>query len=139
MKRIILLFSLFTLMSIISSCGSADIDYTLIKPDYQEAVSTGIENYYFLKQRESDACNHDYKAFGIQSPRFYQYDDSTHTLNCPLCDEVLEYVPHSEKLKSITKNFTVLKDGTSCEIAYSKCECGKWYKAVLSRGEAIES
>ena len=130
-KSIALLLCLIPLM--LTSCGAKNIDYTLIRPEYQEKVLRRIEDKRELAKSASDACPHNYTDYGVQSPRIENYSDDEHILSCPLCHEILSYEPHDEDRSSAIKNVAVLKDGEQCDIRYSICKCGSFYKAVLYR------
>ena len=125
-------------MFLLFSCGAAEIDYTSIRPEFQEEISIGIENQLKLDQSGSSECLHNYEDYGIQMPSIYQYNDEKHIVCCPLCNEILEYELHSEKMSSVVKDIAALADGAPCDIKYSICECGAFYKAVLYRGNENE-
>ena len=128
-KSIALLLCLIPLM--LTSCGAKNIDYTLIRPEYQEKVAVRIEDKRKMAQSESDACPHNYTEYGVQSPRIEQYSDDEHILSCPLCHEILSYEPHDEDNVSLYENAVTLKDGEKCDIRYSICRCGAFYKVLL--------
>lgn len=138
MKRHFLRCLSIFLLSALVSCGSNKIDYTKIKPEYQQEIEFGVDFNLKMKQQEPEECDHNYEAYGIQGPNIYQYNDETHQVSCPICWEVLEYIPHSEKYQTGSSMVAVLKDGTPCYAVYSICECRELYKAVLYRGDGNE-
>lgn len=128
-KSIALLLCLILLM--LPSCGAKKINYTLIRPEYQEKVSRRIEDKRDIAQSGSDACPHNYTDYGVRSPLIKKYNDDEHILSCPLCHEILNYEAHDEELISVIENVAALKDGEQCDVRYSICKCGSFYKVLL--------
>lgn len=128
-KSMTMLLCLIPLM--LSSCGVKKVDYTRIRPEFKEEVSSRVESVLKLAQSETVSCPHNYTDYGIQAPTIEKYSDEEHILICPLCKEILSYEPHNEQLSSVIENVAALKNGEQCDVRYSICECGTFYKAVL--------
>lgn len=128
-KSITTLLCLIPLM--LSSCGAKKPDFTRIRPEFQEEVSSRVESVLKMAQSEEVGCTHNYTDYGVQSPDIEKYSDEEHMLICPLCKETLSYEPHNEQLSSVIENVAALKNGEQCDVRYSICECGAFYKALL--------